>query len=143
MYAASRARAVRAAEPMAKPLPVAAVVLPRAVELVGALAHFRGQTGHLGVAAGIVGDGAVGVGGQGDAQGGEHAHRGHADAEETHQRVLRAAHHVEADEDAHTMVITGIMVEFMPTARPVDDARWPGRSWPARRCPGGVEVSTR
>src|SRR5699024_4683763 len=39
-----------------------------------------GQASHLGDAAGVVGHGAVSVGGQGDAQGGEHTHSGDADA---------------------------------------------------------------
>ena len=50
------------------------------VQGVGALADLLRQAAHLGDAAGVVGHGAVGVGGQGDAQGGEHAHAGDADA---------------------------------------------------------------
>src|SRR5699024_9201021 len=50
------------------------------VESVGAVAHFLAQAGHFGDAAGVVRHGAVGVGGQGDAQGGEHTHSGDADA---------------------------------------------------------------
>ncbi len=45
------------------------------IQGVGALAHLGAQAAHLGIAAGVVGDGAVGVAGQGDAEGGEHAHR--------------------------------------------------------------------
>ncbi len=50
------------------------------VQGVGALPDLLRQAGHLGDAAGVVGHRAVGVGGQGDAQGGEHAHTGDADA---------------------------------------------------------------
>ncbi len=52
------------------------------VELVGALANLGLQLGHLGDAAGVVSDGAVGVHGQLDAGGGEHAQRGDGDAVE-------------------------------------------------------------
>ena len=95
-YAASSASAVSAAEPMAKPLPVAAVVLPERVEHVGALADERRLAGHLGVAAGVVGDRAVRVGRERDAQRGEHADGGDADAVEAEQEVLRPPAKVKA-----------------------------------------------
>jgi hypothetical protein len=52
----NRARAVTAAEAMAKPLATAAVVLPKRVEGVGGLPDLLGEVGHLGDAAGVVGD---------------------------------------------------------------------------------------
>ena len=58
------------------------------VEGVGAFADVRRQGGHLGVAAGIVGDGAVGVGGERDSECGEHADRGESDAVEAVDRAL-------------------------------------------------------
>jgi hypothetical protein len=72
LKAAKSARAVSAAEPMAKPLPMAAVVLPTA----SSLSVRRGRPwagGHFGDAAGVVGDRAVGVDRELDAGGGEHA----------------------------------------------------------------------
>ena len=71
----------------------------KGVEHVGALAHFRLKLGHLGVAAGVVGDGAVGVGGEGDAKRGEHAHGGDSHTVETLRQVGGGHHvlHVEAD----------------------------------------------
>ena len=53
------------------------------VESVGALADFLGETGHLGDAAGVVGHGAVSVGRESDAERGEHADAGDADAVQT------------------------------------------------------------
>ena len=67
---------VSTAEPMAKPLPVAAVVLPRASRSSVTLADTLGEVGHLGNAAGVIGDGAVGVSGEGHGEGREHAHGG-------------------------------------------------------------------
>ncbi len=52
------------------------------VELVGAFADFLGQLGHLGDAAGVVGDRAVGIDGELDAGVGEHADGGDGDAVE-------------------------------------------------------------
>ena len=69
------------------------------VQDVSALAHFRLQFAHLGVAARIVGDGAVGVCGEGDAQGGEHTHGCDGHAVETLGQGGGGHHvlHVEAD----------------------------------------------
>jgi hypothetical protein len=50
------------------------------VERIGGVAHFFRQVGHLGDAAGVVGDGAIGVDGDDDAGHGEHGHDGHGDA---------------------------------------------------------------
>ena len=69
------------------------------VEGVGTLAHLGTQTAHLGVAAGVVGDGPVGVGGQRDAQCREHAHGGDADAVEALREVLRRHHVVDVEAD--------------------------------------------
>ena len=52
----------------------------KGIKRVGAVADFFRQTGHLGNAAGVVGHGAVSVGRKGDAEGGEHADSGNADA---------------------------------------------------------------
>ena len=49
------------------------------VEGIRAVAHLLTQSAHLGITAGIVGDGSVGVGGQCDAQCGEHTHGGDTD----------------------------------------------------------------
>ena len=58
------------------------------VQRVGALADLGRQAAHLGNAACVVGHGAVGVSGQGDTQGGEHAHTGDADAVQTSVKGL-------------------------------------------------------
>ena len=80
---------MRTAEPMAKPLPVAAVVLPRASSesVIADGLTWRGR--HLGDAAGVVGDGAVGVRGEGDAEGREHADGRDRDAIVAGERVAR------------------------------------------------------
>ena len=44
------------------------------VEHVGALADFLAEAGHFGVAAGVVGYGAVGIGCERDSEGGEHSY---------------------------------------------------------------------
>ncbi len=67
---------------MAKPLPVAAVVLPRESSASVRSRTLSAQAAHLRNAAGVVRHGAVSVRGQGDAQGGEHADGGDADAVE-------------------------------------------------------------
>ena len=69
------------------------------VERIGAFAHFGSQPAHLGIAAGIVGDRAVSVRGEGDAQRREHADRGDADAVKAQRHALRRHDmlHVEAD----------------------------------------------
>ncbi len=54
------------------------------IQFVGDLADFLGQLAHFRNAAGVVGDGAVGVNRHGDACGGQHAHRRQGDAVETH-----------------------------------------------------------
>ena len=54
------------------------------VEGVGTAAHFSAQAAHLGITAGIVGYGAVGIGGQGDTKGREHTHGGDTYAVEAH-----------------------------------------------------------
>ena len=69
------------------------------VEHVGALADVGGLTGHLGVAARVVGDRAVRVGRQCDAQRREHADSGDAHAVETHQVALAAARKRERRDD--------------------------------------------
>ena len=65
---------------MAKPLAGSGSGVAQGVQSVGTVTDLFGQASHLGDAAGVVGHGAVSVGGQGDAQGGEHAHGGDADA---------------------------------------------------------------
>ena len=70
------------------------------VQRVGALPDFLGKAAHLGNAAGVVGHGAVSVGSQSDAQGGEHAHAGDADAVQTLAEVRSAAGGEEADDDS-------------------------------------------
>ncbi|GFI07095.1 hypothetical protein IMSAGC006_01845 [Muribaculaceae bacterium] len=57
------------------------------VEGVGAASHFGSESAHFGVAAGIVGDRSVGIGGQSDAESGEHTHGGDAYAVETPRDV--------------------------------------------------------
>ena len=106
------ASAARAAAPMAKPLPIAAVVLPSFVQRVGDLAGVLAEARHLGDAAGVVRDRAVGVDGHRDADGGEHADRGDADAVETGE-VGRDRQMIAQ------MVSIGITTDCMPTARPV------------------------
>ena len=58
------ASAVKAAEPMAKPLPVAAVVFPRGVKRVRALANRFVKSRHLSNTARVVRNGTVSVGGK-------------------------------------------------------------------------------
>jgi len=63
----------------------------QSVQRVGPFADFRIEAGHFRVAAGVVGDRPVGVGGQGDAQRREHADGSEADAVQTHRHVGEAA----------------------------------------------------
>src|SRR5690554_7855840 len=49
--------------------------VPQRIERIGTLTHLGTQGTHLSISAGIVGNGTVSVGGQGNAQGREHAHR--------------------------------------------------------------------
>ena len=46
--------------------------ITESIEGIGAFAHFRSQLGHFGIASGIIGYGAIGIGCQGDSQGGKH-----------------------------------------------------------------------
>ena len=59
------------------------------IQGVGAGTYLRLQAGHFGDTAGVISHGAVGVGGQGDAQGREHTHGGQGDAVQTHARAGR------------------------------------------------------
>ena len=68
---------------MAKPLPMAAVVLPTASSLSVAFADFRRQLGHFGNPTGVVRDRPVGVDSQLDTCDGEHADGRDGDAVET------------------------------------------------------------
>ena len=70
------------------------------VESVGALADFLGETGHLGDAAGVVGHGAIGIGGQGDAQGAQHADGSQSDAVQAHAGVGGTTGQEEGQQDA-------------------------------------------
>jgi len=67
------ARDTRAAEPIAKPLPIAAVVLPAASRAVSLVAHELGELGHLGETTSIVGDGAVHINGETGRECSQHA----------------------------------------------------------------------
>ena len=73
------------------------------IECVGASADGFVHAGHLRNAAGVVGYGAVGVGGEGDAECGKHADGGDADAEHTvftpAERIIRAEHGCRNDKD--------------------------------------------
>ncbi len=53
------------------------------VKSVGTVTDFLGKTGHFGDAAGVIGNRAVSVGSEGDAEGGEHADTGDANAVKT------------------------------------------------------------
>ena len=79
------ARAASAAAPMAKPLPMAAVVLPSSSRLSVISRTSFSHLAHLGDAAGVVRDRAIGVDRHGDADGSQHAHGRDADAVETGQ----------------------------------------------------------
>ena len=70
------------------------------IQGVGTLADFGLQAGHLGDAAGVIGDRAVGVGRQGDTQGGKHAYRGQRDAVQAHGGGSAAAGNIVGDQDA-------------------------------------------
>ena len=61
------------------------------IERVGAITHLFGKACHLCNAARIVGHGAVGISGKGDAEGGEHTDRGEGNAVEAQLRVARIA----------------------------------------------------
>ena len=76
---------------MAKPLPVAAVVLPSESSGVRARADLFVHAAHLCDAARIVRDRPVGIRREGDPQRGEHPHRGDADAEHPHLCAARSA----------------------------------------------------
>jgi hypothetical protein len=78
------------------------------VERIGDVAHFARQVGHLGDAAGVVGDRAVGVERDDHAGHGQHGGGGDGDA-------VQAAHLVGAVQiDAHT-ASTGSAVDFIDT----------------------------
>ena len=79
--------AVKAADPIAKPFPVAAVVFPRLSSASVRSRTTGSRPAHFRVAAGVVGDRAVSVGGQGDTKGAEHTDGGDADAVEAHGEV--------------------------------------------------------
>ena len=68
------------------------------VELVGARPHFLAQAGHLADAAGVVGDGTVGVDGQLDAGGREHAQGRDGDAVEAGELVGDQDHDAQHDD---------------------------------------------
>ena len=69
------------------------------VENIGALADLRLQLAHLGIASGVVGNGAVSVGCEGDAEGAEHAHCSDCDSVEALRQGGCGHHilHVKAD----------------------------------------------
>ena len=75
------------------------------VEGVGAVTDAFLHAGHFGDAARVVGHGAIGVGRQRDAEGGEHADGGQADSEQARLKVLdsaragEAGHNGNADDD--------------------------------------------
>ena len=80
------------------------------VERVGDVAHALVESGHLGDAAGVVGDGAVGVEGHDDAGHGQHGGCGDGDAVQARQLVGAP------DREAHRD--DGQAVDFMDTPRP-------------------------
>ena len=67
------------------------------VQHVGLLTDGRIQFAHLGVAAGIVGNGAVSICGQGDSQGGKHADSRYGNAVEAQAQRVRREHEVGAE----------------------------------------------
>ncbi len=69
------------------------------IEHVGPLPDERRLSGHLGVAAGVVGDGPVGVRRQRNAERAEHADGGDADAVEAQKEVLVASAEAEGEQD--------------------------------------------
>ena len=73
--------------------------VPQRIERIGAAAHLGSQLAHLGVSARIVGDRAVGVGGQRDAQRREHPHGGDADAVKPQRHIVgrHQVRHIETD----------------------------------------------
>ena len=60
----------------------------------------------------------VGIGGQGDAQSGEHSHCGDADAVQAQVEGLAAAGGVEADDDRRGTMRMEAMVDFNPREMP-------------------------
>ena len=72
---------------MAKPFPMAAVVLPTASSPSVILRVFLAHGGHFGDAAGVVGDRSVGVDGHGDPDCAQHPDSGEAHAVEAGELV--------------------------------------------------------
>ena len=70
------------------------------VKRIGALTNLRLQAGHFGDTAGVIGNGAVGIGGQGDAQRSQHADSRQRDAVKTHSGGGAAAGNIIGDQDA-------------------------------------------
>ena len=81
-YAARRPMAAYAAEPIANPFPIAAVVLPTASSLSVMFLHLLGEVGHLRYPARVVRDGAVRVDRNDHPGGDEHAEGGDSDPED-------------------------------------------------------------
>lgn len=91
MKFAMKASAVSAAEPMAKPLPVAAVVLPKESSASVRSRASSGSPPHLRDAARVIGNRAVSIGQEGDAEGREHTDRGEGDTVKAQLRIARVA----------------------------------------------------
>ena len=107
----NRARAVRAAEPIAKPLPIAAVVLPTASSLSVISRTVSIQTGHLSDTAGIIGNGTVSVNSNSHTGGGQHTYSCQRDTIQTCE--------LESDKDTYAIRRIGSAVDIIPTARPL------------------------
>ena len=100
MKLANRATAAMTAEPMAKPLVTALVVLPTASRLTMIRCGSPWNSPrHLGDAGGVVADRAEGVLGDDDAGGGEHAHAAEGDEVEGELQVAAAERQGDADGD--------------------------------------------
>jgi hypothetical protein len=118
MNAAKSASEVSAAEAMAKPLPVAAVVLPTASRMSVRWPHLGGKLAHLRDAARVVRDGAEGVDGQLHRRRRHHPRRG--DRHAVQPREL-----VRADDPAASTRM-GSVVDSIPIASPlITLVAWP------------------
>ena len=111
--AAMMASAASAAAPMAKPLPMAAVVLPSSSSESVMARVSSPRPAHFRDAAGVVGNGAVSVDGHRHADRGQQADRGNADAVEPGQAD------VDTIDDAADRASSGITTDCMPTAKTV------------------------
>jgi len=94
--------------------------VPKGVQCVGPLADMRLLTGHFGVAAGVVGDRTVRIGGERNAQGRQHAYRGKADPVQPEHELMPAAGKCVGQHDCHDDCGQGRPGAFHPLGKAAD-----------------------